>query len=184
MPERRLLWPLLAYGALSVIAFARQGSPGRGRQEPRPRRVSGRPRATEVEPLGEAGCRRASGDTQGSEHRAQERGRGRHAAAPWRIPWRGWRDILWRTYEKINDNRLMAVAAGVAFFSLLALFPAISAFVSLYGLFADARSIDAQVSAMSGVLPGGAVDLLHQELTRLAANKSSLSAGFVVSFLF
>ena len=186
MPERRLLLPLLAYGALSVLAFARQGgrSTGRARPEPRPERVGGRPTAKEAERLGGAVCRRANGDTRGSEHRAQEPARGRHATAPWNIPWRGWKDILWRTYEKINDNRLMAVAAGAVFFILLALFPAISAFVSLYGLFADARSIDSQVSAMSGVLPGGAVDILHQELTRLAANKSSLSVGFVVSLLF
>ena len=31
--------------------------------------------------------------------RAQEPGRGRHADAPWQIPWRGWKDILWRTCQ-------------------------------------------------------------------------------------
>ena len=116
---------------------------------------------------------------------APERGRGRRAAAPWEIPWRGWKDILWRTYEGINDNRLLAVAAGVVFYSLLSLFPAIAAFVSLYGLFADPSAIDAHVSTLSGVLPGGALDVLHEELRRLTANKaSSLSIGFVVSLLF
>ena len=54
--------------------------------------------------------------------------------APWHIPWRGWKDILWRVYASINDNRLLAVAAGVVFYSLLAIFPAVAAFVSLYGL--------------------------------------------------
>ena len=56
------------------------------------------------------------------------------------IPWRGWKDILWRAYEKMNDNRLLAVAAGVVFYALLALFPAVTAFVSLYGLVADAST--------------------------------------------
>jgi membrane protein len=187
MPERRLIWPLLAYGALSVIAFARQGERGLGRAPPapRPQRVSDRSRVKEAERLGEPLCGQASGDTRGSEHRAQERGRGRHATAPWRIPRRGWKDILWRTYDKINDNRLMAVAAGAVFYSLLALFPAIAAFVSLYGLFADPSTIDSTLSTLSGVLPGGAMDLVHEELKRLAANKgANLSIGFVVSVLF
>jgi membrane protein len=35
---------------------------------------------------------------------------------------RGWKDILWRAYWKMNDNRLLAVAGGVVFFGVLALF--------------------------------------------------------------
>jgi membrane protein len=46
---------------------------------------------------------------------------------------RGWKDIFWRTYQRINDNRLLAVAAGAVFYGLLALFPGITALVSLYG---------------------------------------------------
>jgi membrane protein len=88
--------------------------------------------------------------------RARETGRGRRAKTPWRIPWKGWKDILWRVYASINDNRLLAVAAGVAFYSLLAIFPALAAFVSLYSLIADASTIDAHLSLVSGILPGGA----------------------------
>jgi membrane protein len=98
---------------------------------------------------------------------------------------RGWRDILWRVYEKINDSRLLAVAAGVVFFAILALFPALTALVSLYGLFADPTTIDQQLAGLSRILPGGAVDILHEELTRLASAKNSgLSAGFVFGVLF
>jgi membrane protein len=136
-------------------------------------------------PPGEPECRQVSGDTRGTEHRAREHGRGRHATAPWEIPWRGWKDILWRTYNRINDNRLLAVAAGVVFYSLLALFPAISAFVSLFGLFANPSTIDSSLSSLTGVLPGGAVQIVHQELMRLTANEgANLSLGFVVSLLF
>jgi len=66
--------------------------------------------------------------------RAHEPGRGRHATAPWQIPWAGWKDILWRTYQQINEDPVLAVAAGVVFYCLLAVFPAITAVVSLYGL--------------------------------------------------
>jgi hypothetical protein len=63
--------------------------------------------------------------------RAKEQGRGRNAVVPWEIPWAGWKDIIWRVYASVNDTRLLAVAAGVVFYSLLAIFPAIAAFVSL-----------------------------------------------------
>jgi uncharacterized BrkB/YihY/UPF0761 family membrane protein len=64
----------------------------------------------------------------GSSH---DQGRGRRAVAPWQIPFRGWKDILVRTYHEINDDRLLAVAAGVVFYGLLALFPAITATIGL-----------------------------------------------------
>ena len=55
-----------------------------------------------------------------------------------------------------------------------------TAFVSLYGLVADASTIDRHLSLASGILPDGAVDILHEQLTRLTWNKtSSLSFGFV-----
>ena len=116
--------------------------------------------------------------------RAEEPGRGRHAAAPWHIPWRGWKDIFWRVYASINDNRLLAVAAGVVFYSLLAIFPAVAAFVSLYGLIADASTIDSHLSLAAGVFPAGAVDLLHEQITRLAAKgDAKLSFGFITGLV-
>ena len=112
--------------------------------------------------------------------RAKEPGRGRHAVTPWDIPWAGWKDIFWRVYASVNDNRLLAVAAGVVFFSLLAIFPAIAAFVSLYGLVADASTIDSHLSLAAGVFPAGAVDLLHEQITRLTAKgDAKLSFGFI-----
>src|SRR5688572_29987714 len=78
--------------------------------------------------------------------RALQSRRGRAAATPTEIPQRGWKDIFWRTYAQVWEDRLLAVAAGVAFFGLLAMFPAITAFVSLYGLFAKATSISDHLS--------------------------------------
>ena len=113
-------------------------------------------------------------------HRAREQGRGRRARAPWQIPWSGWKDIFWRVYASVNDNRLLAVAGGVAFYSLLAIFPAVAAFVSLYGLIADASTIDAHLSLAGGVFPAGAVQLLHEQITRIAAKgDAKLGLGFL-----
>ena len=73
--------------------------------------------------------------------RAAERGRGRSARAPLQVPWHGWKDVFIRTYRQIQDDRLLALAAGVAFYSLVALFPAIAAGVSSYALFANVATI-------------------------------------------
>src|SRR6478672_11973234 len=54
-------------------------------------------------------------------------GRGRSAEKPSDIPARGWKDILWRVYAGISSHRIMAVAAGVTFYVLLALFPGLAA---------------------------------------------------------
>ncbi len=116
--------------------------------------------------------------------RAKERGRGRRATAPWQIPWRGWKDIFWRVYASFGDNRLLAVAAGVVFYSLLAIFPAVAAFVSLYGLIADASTIDAHLSLASGIFPAGAVDILHEQIAKVAAKgEASLSFGFIAGLV-
>src|SRR5579859_7459606 len=64
--------------------------------------------------------------------RAREPGRGREATSPLRIPWRGWKDIFLRTAGQVSEHRLTAISAGVVFFGLLALFPAITALVSAY----------------------------------------------------
>src|SRR5262245_9854168 len=66
--------------------------------------------------------------------------RGRIARSPREIPRTGWRDILLRTKQEVADDNVSLVAAGVAFYGLLAVFPGIAALVSLYGLLADPTS--------------------------------------------
>ena len=68
---------------------------------------------------------------------SHEDGRGRHASTPSEIPARGWKDIIWRVYANIGEDRVFLVGAGVTFYSILALFPAIAALIALYGLVAD-----------------------------------------------
>ncbi len=100
---------------------------------------------------------------------AGEQGRGRSADTPTEIPAQGWKDILWRTYEEFGKDRVMSVAAGVTYYALLAIFPAIAALVSLYGLFADPVTLQDHLNAMSGVLPGGALDIVREQITRIAS---------------
>ena len=101
------------------------------------------------------------------EIRATERGRGRRARSPSQIPWRGWKDIVLRTYLETQDDRLLALAAGVVFYSLVALFPAIAAGVSFYALFAG--TIGKHLSLAAGVVPAEVLDMLRDEISRISA---------------
>jgi membrane protein len=115
--------------------------------------------------------------------RAQERGRGRSATTPMHIPWRGWKDILIRAYYEIQDDRLLALAAGVVFYSLVALFPAIAAGVSSYALFANASTVANHLSVLSDIVPSGTLDLLRNEIERIASRSDGkLTVGFLLGF--
>ena len=124
---------------------------------------------------GESGgdsARRESPSHTGAEARrvaAAEGHRGRQAESPTEMPARGWWDILKRTYGDIGENRLTLVSAGVTFFVLLALFPGIAALVSVYGLIADASTIERQVAQLQGVLPSGGIDILAEQVKRVTA---------------
>jgi membrane protein len=115
---------------------------------------------------------------------AAEPGRGREAEAPHQIPLRGWRDVLFRTFTEVNQDRLSIVAGGVTFYSLLAIFPAVGVFVSLYGLFADVSQVNAQLANLSLVIPDEALAVVGDQMTRLAGGEpATLSAAFVISLL-
>ena len=97
--------------------------------------------------------------------RAREPGRGRDANTPRDIPARGWNDILWRVFWSVSEDRVLSTSGGVAFFALLAIFPAIATMVSLYGLIANSGTIRGHLSLLAGILPGGVLELLgHQSL--------------------
>jgi membrane protein len=112
--------------------------------------------------------------------RAAETGRGRLARSLHHIPWRGWKDILVRTYYEIQEDRLFPLAGAVAFYSLLALFPAIAAGVSVYALFANAATINNHLSIVADVMPPGSMELLTSEISRIAAKSDGkLTFGFL-----
>ncbi|MGG5809077.1 YihY/virulence factor BrkB family protein [Falsiroseomonas sp. CW058] len=104
-------------------------------------------------------------------------GKGHDAAQPSDIPARGWWSILKRTLWQASEDRLLTEAAGVTFYVLLALFPAIAALVSLYGLVADRATIGQHLAALSGIVPGGGMELIEEQVKRLASNPET-ALGF------
>lgn len=111
--------------------------------------------------------------------------RGRRAHWPSQIPLRGWRDIAMRVWRDINEDRVLLIAGGVTFYLLLALFPAITAFISTYGFFADPATVGRHVAALADILPEGGLAIIEERLESLAGQDSSaLSFGFIFGFLF
>ncbi len=109
---------------------------------------------------------------------------GSDAATPRDIPARGWWTVAKRVFTGFNDDRLMTEAAGVTFYTLLAIFPAIATLVSLYGLFADPVSVNDQLQSIQGVVPGGGLDIISAQVKSLTANgRQALGFGVIVGLL-
>jgi membrane protein len=118
--------------------------------------------------------------------RAEGRGaeRGRTAERPSEVPAAGWRDILWRVKAEMAKDNLSLVAAGVAFYVLLAIFPAIAAIVSIYGLVADPQTVEQQLAAISHLLPEEARGIIEEQLKRVTSTASTqLSFGAAFGLL-
>jgi membrane protein len=109
-----------------------------------------------------------------------QHGHGRFSGNPLQIPWAGWKDILWRTYVRTGEDRLLAIAAGVVFFGLLAVFPAITALVSCYGLFANPSTIGANLQTLALMLPEGSFQIVQDQVARvLEKGNATLGATFL-----
>ena len=92
-----------------------------------------------------------------------------------------WKAILWRLYERSNDDRLLATAAGVVFYGLLAVFPAVTALVSSYGLFTDPATIGSNLQTLALMLPEGSFQIVQDQIARVLAQGSATLSG---TFLF
>ncbi len=110
--------------------------------------------------------------------------RGEDASTPSEIPPRGWWDILKRTAQQISDDRVMTEAAGITFFTLLALFPGIAALISIYGLFADPAAIGQHLSMLSTMVPSGGMEIINDQVGRITSKGSgSLGVGAIIGFV-
>jgi membrane protein len=109
---------------------------------------------------------------------------GVHASKPTDIPWAGWKQILKRAWAEHKADNMPIIAGGVAFFSFLAIFPALIAMISIYGLIASPEDVTRQINELSAQLPRDAQNLLETQLTSIAENSGgALSIGLVISIL-
>jgi membrane protein len=112
---------------------------------------------------------------------AAQVGRGRDADAPTQIPLPGWKDVLWRVYKSVADDRILLTAAGVTFYILLALVPTLSVFVSIYGLFNHQVDVIDHVELLTGIVPHGVLEVIREQLIRLTV-QSNDTLGLALLF--
>lgn len=120
-------------------------------------------------------------DTQDERRREGGDERGRTAEGPGDVPAEGWKDVAVRVKGEVKDDQVPLLSAGVAFYLLLALFPALAALVSLYGLFADPAQVSQQVSDLTGTLPQEAQSLITDQLEKVTEEEQGIGVTLAVS---
>jgi membrane protein len=114
-----------------------------------------------------------------------EAGRGRDANGPGEIPAAGWRDILLRLWRQTEEENVMLIAAAVAFYMMLAVFPAIGAFIAFFGVFADPQVVESQFSLLRGIITSQAWTLLDDQLVAIiGAGQARLKLATVIGLAF
>jgi membrane protein len=106
---------------------------------------------------------------------------GGEAERPTDIPLRGWLQIAKRGWKEAKADQLPLLAAGVAFYAFLGIFPALIAIVSIYGLFADPSTIANQLNSVTATLPDQAKQVITGQVTALASQRSTLGIGLIIS---
>jgi len=97
---------------------------------------------------------------------------------------RRWRRVALNTLKEASTDRVSLAAAGCAFYATLALFPAISVLISVYGLVFDVHSVEAQLDVVRAVLPSPAFQLIDDRVHELVGQPSeALSIGLAVSLI-
>lgn len=116
--------------------------------------------------------------------RRENQAQGHNARQPSQIPAPGWWSIIKRVVTEANNDRVMTEAAGITFYALLSIFPALTALVSLYGLVADPVTVREHLQMLGGFVPEGGMQILNEQLQRLTSGEpAALSFGAVVGLL-
>lgn len=108
---------------------------------------------------------------------------GRKASTPAQMTWAAWKQVLLRVWQGIANDHLSIIAAGVAFFGVLAIFPAIAALIAAYGFFADPHNVAQTLEAARPLLPVDVFNILAGQVDAIvAAPQAKLGVASLVSF--
>lgn len=110
--------------------------------------------------------------------------RGREARSPTEIPAQGWGDILKRVWSQIGEDHVALIAAGVAFYGLLAIFPGLAALMAVAGIVFDPQTVVDQLGQLGAVLPEEAATIIIGQATDVAGSaETGLRLTAIVSVL-
>lgn len=109
---------------------------------------------------------------------------GTAADKPTQIPARGWRQVLVRAWKEGQKDEVPLLAGGVAFFAFLAIFPALIALLTIYGLLASPSQASQQIQGFASALPQSSQQLITSQLQSVAQSSGgALTIGLVVSLV-
>lgn len=108
---------------------------------------------------------------------------GDKAKRPTEIPARGWIQVVKRGWKGAKADQVPLLAAGVAFYAFMAIFPALIAVVSIYGLFADPSTIANQLNSLTATLPDEARQIITDQVTALSTRRQTLGISLILSLL-
>lgn len=109
---------------------------------------------------------------------------GEYADQPLKIPWRGWWQVLKRVRYEVGEDRIAIIAAGISYYALFSVFPAIAMLIMLYGLLGDPQAATQQLANLRGMLPADAYAILEEQAKRLGETADGrLGFGLLFSFL-
>lgn len=97
---------------------------------------------------------------------------------------RDWWRVIALVFQGIGEKRLSLLSAGVAFFGLLALFPALTAFIGLFGYVSDPVAVRENLVMLDTVVPADVLALIEREVDQLiSARRSTLGVASIVSIV-
>ena len=107
--------------------------------------------------------------------------RGRNAETPTDIPAKGWKDIVLRVKAELASDHVGLIAAGVAFYALMAIFPAITALMALGGLLLEPTEVTAQLESLAEMMPKEAAQIILDQAVAVAGSEEAgLGLAFII----
>jgi membrane protein len=180
---RRMVRSTLRVGLLATAVLVGRKTAGGGRAR------DGQGTGTGGGPEAPGGLGAAAGGGPGASHQTDPRevangGHGRQAEVPQQIPPRGWKDIAKRTAKEVKADQVPLLGAGVAFYALLSLFPAIIAGVSIYGLVADPKTVQNQINQLTTMLSPETAEIVGTQLQQVTSGAGgALGLATVIGIL-
>ncbi|HEX5882436.1 MAG TPA: YihY/virulence factor BrkB family protein [Actinomycetota bacterium] len=182
---RRMARSTMRVGMLATAVLVGRKTAGAGKA--RDGQGGGGPAGGGPEAPGGLGA--AAGGGPGASHETDPReveddDAGRRAGAPQQIPPKGWKDIAKRTAKEVKQDQVPLLGAGVAFYILLSLFPAIIAGVSLYGLVADPQTVRDQIDRLAQRLSPETAKLVGDQIEQITSGAGgALGVATVIGIL-
>jgi len=110
--------------------------------------------------------------------------KGIHAKEPWNVPWAGWKEIFLRVKDKMDDKNIPIMAAGVAFYFFLSLFPALLAIVTLYTVLTDPLLVREHLEELSQLMPRDVHEFISEKIMNIVnATDNTKTWGLALSFV-